>query len=462
MRGVVGAAVICVGALLPVSAWAQSAQVRVVWTEEPGRRAVVSWSTREAATTELVWSLAPAASAAEYPHRVAPARSGPYDEETGVHFHHAVLTELSPSQVVHFRIVTAGAASQDYWFRTAPSGATPFTLLYGGDSRSDSKMRREMNRRIRELVAADPGVLALAHGGDYIATGSSWPQWNRWLDDWQLTIGEDGQVLPIIPARGNHEGDGELYNRVFGFPGQDGVDGDWFVTRIGQDFALITLDSNVSQGGVQRTWLDMQLRAAQDARWIAVNYHRPAYPAVKSPGGALQHWVPLFEQYNVDFVLESDGHVLKRTPPIRGDQPDPTGVVYLGEGGLGVPQRTPDLDRWYLQPPGMAMTSHHVQTLRVTTDRVFYAALDQEGEVLDRYEFAPKRLGHVAAPSTAEIRALPVGPPPPTPTALPQCTQVQPRPVSGLALVVLLFGSAVARRRPPEEERQRHRRVRGA
>ena len=40
-------------------------------------------------------------------------------------------------------------------------------------------------------------------------------------------------------------------------------------------------------------------------RWLAVQYHRPAFPAVKSPSGALQFWVPLFDRFNVDLVYEA-------------------------------------------------------------------------------------------------------------------------------------------------------------
>jgi hypothetical protein len=37
------------------------------------------------------------------------------------------------------------------------------------------------------------------------------------------------------------------------------------------------------------------------------------------------------------FVIESDGHVINRTVPIRNEKKDSTGVVSVGEGDLGVP-----------------------------------------------------------------------------------------------------------------------------
>jgi hypothetical protein len=387
------------------AAFASTDHLRVVWHENPATEAIVSWSTDGPAETYLVWDDETHDAADEYEHRSSGAQnSGQYDEDAAPVFHHHTLSGLEPASEVHFRVVTEAGASRPYWFRTAPADARPFVLLYGGDSRSDSAARRAMNRRIRDLVESDPTVVAFHHGGDYIETGSSWPQWDRWLRDWQETVTSDGRVLPIIPARGNHEGDGVLYNRVFGFPGDAKSVGDWWTTRIGEDFTLIVLDSNVSQAGAQREWLDETLAELQKHRWIVPSYHRPAYPAVKTPGGALYHWVPLFEQYNVDFVLESDGHVLKRTVPIRDGQPNPNGVVYLGEGGLGVPQRTPDTDRWYLQSPGMAKAAHHVQALRVTPDAVFYAAILENGEVADTHTFRPRRRGQYEEPSVSSAR----------------------------------------------------------
>jgi hypothetical protein len=91
---------------------------------------------------------------------------------------------------------------------------------------------------------------------------------------------------------------------------------------------------------------------------------------VKEPGDAKAAWVPLFEAHDVDLVFESDGHAIKRTMAIRDDKPDPTGVVYIGEGGLGVPQRTPYSDRWYLQEPGMSGRGHHLTTVSFSGDEL--------------------------------------------------------------------------------------------
>jgi hypothetical protein len=87
---------------------------------------------------------------------------------------------------------------------------------------------------------------------------------------------------------------------------------------------------------------------------------------------------------------------LKRTPPIRGEQVDFTGVTYVGEGGLGVPQRTPLGDRWYLQAPGMAASAHHVQLLSFEAETLRYQAILEDGTIADEVTIQPHddRLEH--------------------------------------------------------------------
>lgn len=233
-------------------------------------------------------------------------------------------------------------------------------------------------------------ILAFAHGGDFIVNGNDLKQWSQWMNDYCLTTTASGQLLPIIPTRGNHD-HGPLFNEVFDFPVGNK---NYYGLDIGPQLRWLTLNTEASVAGDQAKWLKEELVASRPKyRWIVPQYHRPAFPAVKVPSRALIHWVPLFEQYNVDLVCEGDGHNIKRTAPIRNNVIDPTGVVYIGEGGLGVGQRQPKTERWYLQSPaGKAGVGHHVQLLSFGEKSITYrVVLLDEGEgskIFDEYRFA--------------------------------------------------------------------------
>lgn len=361
--------------------------LRVTWLEDPAHEMVVSWTTRGSEDNAVYYDTEPRHGELDaYAHRTDAELNGAYGgvEPT---YHHTLLSDLEPSTTYYFTVVSDGRVSTEFHVVTAPADDASFKLLSGGDSRSNRANRRAMNRRISTIFEEDPEILALVHGGDYVVDGKQWELWNHWLEDHQLTTTSEGRVLPIIPVRGNHESSGPLFDEVFGFPG--GVKKDYFRTKLGDGVTLLTLDTNTALTGDQRDWLAAELADARDSRWLLTSYHRPAFPAVKSSGPARDHWVPLFEQYDVDLVLESDGHALKRTVPIRDDQYDPTGVTYVGEGGLGVGQRSPK-DRWYLDRPGYAESAHHVQLLEFGRDRLGYRAIGGDGTILDMHTLEPR------------------------------------------------------------------------
>ena len=265
-----------------------------------------------------------------------------------------------------------------------------FSIINGGDSRTGLKDRKKINEMIavmvRDSLANDDqadDILALAHGGDYVVRGKDVALWSRWLTDLESMIGDDGRLLPIIPTRGNHDS-GKPFNEVFGFPDDDK---NYYAISIGPKVRMVTLNSETSVAGDQAKWMDAEMASSRvDHRWLLAQYHRPIYPAVKAPSPALKVWAPLFEKHNVDLVCEADGHTIKRTVPIRGGKEADDGVVYIGEGGLGVPPRTPKTDRWYLKSPGMADNGHHVFLLTFTQDKLIGKCVLLDGKIRDQFE----------------------------------------------------------------------------
>jgi hypothetical protein len=367
---------------------------RVTWTSDPAHEATISWSTAKAAKKYIVRYREKGSQAK---HSTVAAEMGRFTGgETELYYYHARLNELEPATSYEFQIFSDDERSPEFYFLTAPDSDRSFSILHGGDSRSDRKARGRMNQMIAKMVAkstqnknANDDIIALAHGGDYIVNGRKLEQWSAWLSDHELTIGEDGRMLPVIPTRGNHD-KGELFNQVFGFPGGDL---NFYAVNLSSQVRFVTLNTETSTAGKQAKWLSRELgKSRPENRWLLTQYHRPAYPAVKAPGTALQSWVPLFEKHNVDLVCESDGHNIKRTVPIRGNVQDKTGVVYIGEGGLGVAQRTPKPERWYLQPPGMSDSANHVFLLTFGKKKLSGICIRLDGSIADRFSLDQREL----------------------------------------------------------------------
>lgn len=371
----------------PEDAWSRlegskPCHVRVTWWSEPESSGTISWSTADETDANHVEL---SALGEEQLLRFESSRDGRFsgsEAEGGVYYHHARYAGLEPDTTYELVVDSDGERSATFHFRTAPVEDEPFTLLYGGDSRTMHANRLRMNRLIRDRVAAEPELLAFIHGGDYVMDGRRWWQWRLWLSHHEVCTAPDGRLLPVVPARGNHDW-GLLYDEVFDDPG--GREKNFGAIALGPELAVVTLNTNISTAGEQAEWMESALpRLRASHRWLFVQYHRPMWPALKAPSEAKGLWVPLFEKSDVDLVMESDGHALKRTVPIRDDKFDPTGVTYIGEGGLGAPLRRPRRDLWYLQPPGMVSPGLHISMLDVSAEGVVIRTLGppQEDEEL--------------------------------------------------------------------------------
>lgn len=391
--------------------------LRVIWTENPSEHAIISWTTMAETRSNVVrYDTVSRADGSRAYAKSAPAvRNGaatlrPEDVKEKVPagwFHHAEITGLPPFTKVYLAVESDGEITDERWFITAPDDDRPITLLSGGDSRMGGPQpryagrtphvdRQEMNKRMAQLLTDNPEIIALAHGADW-GTTADWRHLFWWFEDNELLRTPDGRVLPFIVARGNHD-EGIGFNEHFwlGDITDEISYGYYFTTHIGSQFSLITLNTEISVAGDQSEWLEEQLQELRpNRRWLMAQYHRPAYPAVKEFTAleftrVRETWSPLFDKYGLDLALESDGHTLKRTVPIRNFKPAEDGVVYIGEGGLGVPQRTPDSTRWFLRSPGMSASAHHVWIISTDSVQLRARAIGIDGAVLDDYTRAPR------------------------------------------------------------------------
>lgn len=382
---------------------------RVMFLEDPSTKAAIAWTTSDELFDShgVHWDTrSRGGDPAKYAHETHAVRSHPYtlaeaDRENRIpkNIGHSVLLDgLAPATTYYFVVKSGKHVSREFHFNTAPADDRAFKLIFGGDSRRGPKWpevhedRRRVNRMIAGLAAEHPDLLAFVHGGDYCAK-AEWTFMTDWLSDHELTTTPEGRILPIIPARGNHDRQA-VFAEMFPWPG---LERDYYyATGLSGNAVLLTLNTEASHGGDQRDWLAKTLKDCRDGgprRWILACYHAPAWGSVKEfaqGASQRQHWVPLFEEHQVDLVLESDHHSLKRTLPIHRGKHDPEkGIVYIGDGGLGVPQRDPDPSRWYLKAPGMTSKGHHVHLLAISKEKIAGEAIGLDGAILDRFEILP-------------------------------------------------------------------------
>lgn len=261
----------------------------------------------------------------------------------------AQLSGLQPDTAYSFNVETVEGKTKTLWFKTAPAIPKKMTIIAGGDSRNHRAVRRAANKTVAEI---QPDLVLF--GGDFTASDSK-KEWRRWFDDWQLSIDQSGRLIPLIPARGNHDSERRL-GRAWGRAHPKFYYG---ITFGGDLLRVYTLNSERPAGGEQRDWLERDLKQNQHVRLRWAQYHKPMRPHVKlkSEGhDEYNNWAPLFAQYKVDLAIECDSHMMKMTSPLwpsrsgmDGFESVDRGTTFIGEGGWGAPLRSVDDDKiWTL------------------------------------------------------------------------------------------------------------------
>jgi hypothetical protein len=267
------------------------------------------------------------------------------------------LTDLTPDTRYYFIIKDDQGTSQVFFFETLSDDPTKrLSIIAGGDSRDIPILDDDIGRQNANKLVAKLRADVILFGGDMtfsddVTSPIDLNEWPEWMDDWQLTISNDGRITPIITARGNHELNNNSIYHFFDVPNSD----IYYSLSIGGGLLqTVTLNSEISRLGNQLTWLESSL-SETCANWKIVQYHRPTRPHDSDKDeqdDQADNWSPLFEEHGVQLVIESDAHLCKYTYPLlRSDdagstegfvRDDENGVLYIGEGGWGAELREVD------------------------------------------------------------------------------------------------------------------------
>ena len=325
--------------------------------------------------------------------------------------HRVELTGLNPGTTYEFQL---DQMPRVYHFRTMPENLIePLTFVTGGDTRTDKAWMDEANE---QAMRFDPDFIVW--GGD-LAYADADP---RLIDNWyewyysimETLITENGRVIPIIVAIGNHEvtwlprlertgglhlaeehgwenHDAVFFYDLFAFPEEPG----YGVLDFGDYLSIIILNTDHGEPviGPQTDWLKDRLAERQDIPHVFPVYHVPAYPSVRdfdtwtSPE-VRDYWTPLFDRYGVKIAFEHHDHAYKRTPPIRGGEIDGRGVVYIGDGAWGVgPREVHDAaETWYL---ARSQSIRHLIGVTLQGRHQHLRMVAHTGETIDQYPEAP-------------------------------------------------------------------------
>jgi hypothetical protein len=348
-------------------------QIHLTFGADPATSMTVSWASPDASVRPRVL-----VSGQYGPWFERPAVQRTYTDgingET-VWTYHAELRRLRPDTQYSY-VVTAdnddSATPFSATFRTAPAGRAPFRFTSFGDLATPNTQWVLSYGQSAYAVAAVESFSPLFHllNGDLCyADLNPTVQPEVWRD-----FGNNNQSSAAnrawMPVPGNHEI--EFNNGPQGFTsyltryrlpdnGVPGFHGRWYSFQVGSVlFVSLSADDVIYQdagafvggptaltpagstgnppiepgtsfyihgysGGAQTAWLERTLAAARrdpSVDWIVAQMHEIACSSSVTGNGSdlgiREQWLPLFDKYRVDLVLNGHDHDYERSFPVRG------------------------------------------------------------------------------------------------------------------------------------------------
>lgn len=252
--------------------------------------------------------------------------------------HEAIVTGLSPDTEYRYRVGSAGNWSSTFEFRTAAAAGTPWRMLYFGDVQEDILAYSEslMDRSYRAV----PDARLALHAGDMINDSEQDYQWGEWFE----ILDGHSQRMVTTAIMGNHElhGDSQAlqYHQHFNNPrnGPEGYKESAYHFDY-QGVRFLVLNSNKSWASDQVEYVRSVL-ADNPNKWTVVSFHHPIFSASwndRNNEVVRDSWMPLFEEYNVDLVLQGHDHTYSRghlaaNQVSEGVQSGPVYVISMAGG----------------------------------------------------------------------------------------------------------------------------------
>jgi len=257
----------------------------------------------------------------------------------GDYIYNANLNGLDPDTRYFFIYGNNEEWSGERSFETAPVERSHIRIIAGGDSRTNHDVRDKIS-----LIMSRYNPDLVLHSGDFVEDGLKRDLWMDFLNHTDVYwVTNKGLTIPIIPAIGNHDTGGENYRSLFALPGDEL----WYSLDYGPDIHIIVLstESDVDELDKQTEWLKSDLEGHSNYPWILVMFHRNVLRNHHREWlYAYHNWVPLFDKYEVDVVINGHSHNYMRSKPINWTRSQiqaqdsyKEGIMYLVSGGWGAP-----------------------------------------------------------------------------------------------------------------------------
>lgn len=325
------------------------------------------------------------------------------------HYFQADISGLKPETNYKVRVGNDSYRSEWIDVRTAPESFKPFRFLYFGDMQS--QIREKGTGIFRHAAMHYHDARFMVHAGDLVSSSGDDDTWGEWFyaGNWLF------QQVPSLVVAGNSDHfrwqqqpvDKQMlfpqWHGVFNMPknNPEGLENLAYyfdypgirIIALYSNFESLTgnnrdiyikNDLQLTQDlfNQQLRWLERAL-AGNRQPWLAVVIHHPVFTARKERYNELlqNHFLPLFEKYKVDLVMQGHDHVYA-----RGSNPDPEKESKLPVYVISVAGgEMREVDRSHTWISRYKENTQLYQVIHIGRNALRLESVDTRGNIADRF-----------------------------------------------------------------------------
>ena len=290
------------------------------------------------------------------------------------------IVDLKSGKTYNYFVESEGEKSPVAFFKTAALD-DEFSFIWFGDTHNNKKwgeLLQGANKRF-------PDVAFYSITGDLVINGHERDSWDDFFA-YSTNVFNSKPLMAVPGNRDSQDGLGaSLFQSLLTYPanGPKDLSSGLSYAMTYKNALFLMLDVVSFSVEDQTAWINEQL-AASDAAWKFVVFHFPPYNTVSNYSDIINEWVPIFDRYKVDIVMNGHYHYYMRTLPMVNSKPVENakdGTVYITSLGA----RNVDLEGETQLPYAAKQFKEGFlfQHISIKGNELTYQCIDEFGRVRD-------------------------------------------------------------------------------
>ena len=292
----------------------------------------------------------------------------------------AQLKNLKPGTTYEYQIPPQTAWNEKYTFST-PAPDSSFSFVWTGDTHHSPTITKLYN--LADQSHPDAAFYSIA--GDLVSEGLHRDHWDDLFHFTKDIISRK----PLMAVIGNHDtrqGLGAwMYRELFSYPKNApvGVQPEHTYSFRYKNALFLMIESTASIDS-QKVWIEDQL-AKSDATWKFAMFHFAPYNWDEPYPDIQAAWVPIFDKYHVDMVMNGHIHYYMRSMPMKGGKVVSSyneGTAYVESVGIPTkPEKHPEESYAAVRD----FNGDLYQYVKIEGKKLSFIAVNSDNKVIDSF-----------------------------------------------------------------------------